>query len=573
MGDVSVCNSALERRLQSWTQAALLVSALLVSGRAEAEPARPIRVLGSVSLHATATLLESPRGGDEVRIEGRLTDDAGRGVAKAQLTIEPEGGASTELRSRPCPASTSSSAWLTDEEGRFCTLVAAASWRGARLGYVDPHGLLGRAEATLSGGSLRRRIKLDWVRLTPEVSLDVPLHAFEVATSLPANAEELEEIGVELGLESPHGGFRTIQRVFVHPNERARFEVDATTLGSPGSTMLVARVGQGAFDADAARQRVTKVAHVEVTTPARELRLKANDTLPIPVGARWQRGTVTTGTIEARRGDALVAATTLEDGRGELTLSGESFSETAPGSARLTLHYVSNAPWWRPGPATEVVVALEPPSPWTRLPWFLASLALVAWVALIWKRPAPRAKVPTLAPAEPPGREGLLVEETKNDALLGQVLDAHTAEPVAGAKIVVTAAALGLPSVLAEVVTDAEGRFTLSLDEPGAAPRSLAATAPGYGELTRPLPRRGRLTIHLVTLRRSLVDRLVAWAKRKGAPWYDDHAPTPLEVADIARARSSAHVERWATDVEAAAFGPTDPSATTERELREAEPP
>ena len=179
----------------------------------------------------------------------------------------------------------------------------------------------------------------------------------------------------------------------------------------------------------------------------------------------------------------------------------------------------------------------------------------------------------SLPPVEPPGREGLLVEEAGGSELGGQVLDAHTGEPVVGARVLVTAAALERAIELADVATDSSGRFALQVGTADSSPRSLKVSAVGYGELIRPLPRRGHLVIHLVTLRRSLLDRLVGWAERKGAPWYEEHAPTPGEVATAARTKSAQEVELWASDIEAAAFGPEEPSPATERKLRDAEPP
>ncbi len=585
---VSVRNTALSRfRSNAGGRKYLLRNGLtwalvLAVQPSRAEPSRTVRILGSASVSATVSVAPplSPTDSTGItRIEGRVTDDAGKGIASATLTLasRDKGGAPPQWRIEACEGPKERRSRIeTDQEGRFCILVSGVSWQGAQLRYEDPNGLLGHAELELPSQIERPEVELSWAQTTPEVPLDVPLHAFELAASPPReDSKGVGELPVELGLESPHGGLQIISRGFVRPGERARFEVQAQALGKPGSAELIARLtGTMPGASGEARQRITKTAQVTVRTTETSLRVRSGEDLVVPVSAVWQRGSVMSGTVEARFDDVILTVAELQDGSARLMIPAQAISSDRKSpTTGITLHYVPSAPWWKAGQPTRVPVEILPASPWSRLPWFVAAVALFVWVGLIWKRPAPRARVLSRPPVEPPGRESLLVEEATGNALGGQVLDAHTGEPVAGARILVTAAGVERATELADVATDPEGRFALELPEPSASPRTLQVSAPGYGELSRPLPRRGHLVIHVVTLRRSLLDRLVGWAERKGAPWYGRHAPTPAEVAATAKVRSVATVEHWATDIEAAAFGPEEPSPSTERRLRDAEPP
>ena len=72
--------------------------------------------------------------------------------------------------------------------------------------------------------------------------------------------------------------------------------------------------------------------------------------------------------------------------------------------------------------------------------------------------------------------------------------------------------------------------------------------------------------------RRALLDALVHWARRHGAPWAGSAEPTPGHVARVALRRDRTEVAEWAANVEDAAYGPIEPDDQRERRLRETEP-
>jgi hypothetical protein len=100
----------------------------------------------------------------------------------------------------------------------------------------------------------------------------------------------------------------------------------------------------------------------------------------------------------------------------------------------------------------------------------------------------------------------------------------------------------------------------------------LEVRAPFHVDLIRALPPPGRLSIALVQRRRALLDRLVAWARRAGAPWTTPGEPTPGDVARVARRVGSGSVAGWAERLEVAAYGPEPVDEAAEQAVRAHEP-
>jgi hypothetical protein len=76
----------------------------------------------------------------------------------------------------------------------------------------------------------------------------------------------------------------------------------------------------------------------------------------------------------------------------------------------------------------------------------------------------------------------------------------------------------------------------------------------------------------LVTRRRALLERLVRWARRRGAPFDSSTEPTPGHVRRVAARSSVSEVEAWATKVEDAVYGPEKVTASVEQQVRAVEP-
>jgi hypothetical protein len=149
----------------------------------------------------------------------------------------------------------------------------------------------------------------------------------------------------------------------------------------------------------------------------------------------------------------------------------------------------------------------------------------------------------------------------------GRLRDAHDDYAIAGARVAVERRGFDRIDVLAEARTDAAGAFALPLP-PGVSPQpgdELACEGPLHGQLRRPVPEPGELDVALVLRKRALLDRLVAWARRRGLPYDARPEPTPGHVRRAAGGEFT--VARWADAVERAAFGGQVVDARAEGEI------
>lgn len=573
---------------------ALVVVSLLFPLGGEAGAAeRPLRVVGSASLQAQVARTAEGK----LRLEGKLLDDAGAGVARGavRMTLPPGSshrahvcGSEEVLPLRGGPT------LETNEHGAFCAELDAGLFGSqVTLAFDDEAGLLGATELQVDLSPAPRRLEL---RLTTasELPLDTPVHTIEVAV-VPRRTSTLprEESGlappaplpIHLALEAPHREPRQLGRVPVHVGERGRLEVPADALGPPGTAVLVARFdGNETWAPAEARHHVSKTAFVALGIAPKASLVDVTSPVELPVEARCARGSVQSGSIEAFAGAERLGVAPLSEGSARLTLTipeklraRAEVDDSGRQRLQVTLAYVPNAPWWKAGTPTTVELTLAEPSAWAKLSWALAALVVLIWVVLIWRRPVRRPQLRSAQPADPPGTEHLVVVESGGKGWSGQVFDAHTAAPIGGATLNVLVPGVHERKILAAATTDAAGSFAfLSVPERQAesgAPLQLQVTANGYSVFERPLPRRGHFAIHVVTLRRALVDRLLQWAHRKGPPWQGRVLPTPEHIAQTAETRREAETARWARRVEAAAFGPEPPDEALHRELHDAEPP
>jgi len=240
----------------------------------------------------------------------------------------------------------------------------------------------------------------------------------------------------------------------------------------------------------------------------------------------------------------------------------------------VALRYLPEAPWWVAGEPITLSVPVSPPSPWRRLPWVLAALAVGAWVVRAWWRPPRTEKASRDGGVSlPPGRPSLdLIEVGPADSgWRGRVVDAHEGIAIEGATLTIILPAFASDGVAARAVSSDNGRFELTPVQRVEGAR-LQVSARWHSTLIRDLPPTGHLQVSLVSRRRALLSRLVGWATRMGKPWTAPGDPTPRHVASVARSRRAEDVAGWATEVERAAFGAEPPDAEAEERIREQEP-
>jgi hypothetical protein len=169
----------------------------------------------------------------------------------------------------------------------------------------------------------------------------------------------------------------------------------------------------------------------------------------------------------------------------------------------------------------------------------------------------------------------------------GLILDAHDRAPIKGAIVSIVVPRFPAKGHLAtrhdapalsQSEADADGHFALRLERPPSSAR-LLIRAPWHADWESALPPPGEVLIAVKARRRALLDRLVRWARRNGAPGPPE--PTPLEIAHLWEGRGApfepspdpaADVPQWARAVERAAFGPTRVGEVAESEVNALEP-
>jgi hypothetical protein len=110
-------------------------------------------------------------------------------------------------------------------------------------------------------------------------------------------------------------------------------------------------------------------------------------------------------------------------------------------------------------------------------------------------------------------------------------------------------------SVVHSTQSDDDGQFVIPpLPDGSEGSCRLSVRAKGYATFDLGLPAPGRAKVHLVSVRRTVLERFVNWARHRGQPFDSKTEPTPGWVADVARTRGHPEIEQWALAVNAAAF-------------------
>jgi hypothetical protein len=349
---------------------------------------------------------------------------------------------------------------------------------------------------------------------------------------------------------------------------KVRLTVPSDKLARPGRGKLVLKFpGDETLAASVDEQPITRRASVAMAVEDAVSPTEPGDTVTIPIVLTSSRGPVDGGVVEALVDGVAVGTGSVAEGRAELNVA---LDVDHRGPTRLSVRYLPASPFYKPGPVLQVVVPVAPPSILLRV--ILAVLVVVAgvWVTVSWRRSK---KLPKLGKGRPMLTPGVHVVQSRRgeNAWKGTVVDAHDGHPLSGVTVMVRAPSLEDEGVLFETTTDERGLFSFELDtRPEGA--ELLARSNSHAEERKALPTGGTLRIALITRRRAIQRRLVNWARVRGKPYDAKPDPTPGHVRDAAVLQSREEVERWATAVEAAAFGPDDVDAGTEDRIRDIEP-
>ena len=475
---------------------------------------------------------------------------------------------SSDDRATPrAPATTGPVILTTDDAGRFCVRVALPRER-----YV--------AQLIWGGGPLIDAVKLDLsvdlarqalsLAFDPEprvLSLDAPFVSLEAVASVEEDG--ITRGGSLLPLQLTNERGDVLGTDYTDGSGRLKLTVSTKGLGAPGKGELRLSFAGNTDTGQAAHIAfVERHGRVSVRAPLAEsgelLPASPEDGIALPLVVSAKGFAVTSGTVEARVGDAVVGAAPVENGAASLVVT---FASASDAEVPLRLRYAPSTPWFEAGDETVLRLPVKGPSPWRQAPLVLAGLVVVGWLASgRLKRKAPP---PVATPQKPPVSRGEakidVVRQAKSSKLgwTGRVSDAHDGTPVRQARITIQRPGFERAEVIADAYANDHGRFELRADtRPG---DELSIEAPFHAGLKQPMPPCGELEISIVLRKRKLLDRLVAWARLRGRPFDARPEPTPGHVRRAAG--EDLATARWADAVERAAYGGGQVDARTEAEV------
>jgi hypothetical protein len=579
---------------------ALLVTALLVplalsvSGAANADaPPVVVHVRGTSRLEPRAA-----RSDGELVLSGVLVDDAARPLAGERVAVSianladrgqplslATGGAvsacdgANGAATQPTLARVDLVVLPTDDGGRFCVRVGLGLGRYfARFVFAGSARVDGTSaelagDLALNAVSLRfdpepRIVELD---ATSPQTFDAIALVEDERGSTPASGLALSltnESGVMLGAATTNGG------------GRVSFSIPPSRLGPPGSGELrVDFAGDGA-DAPATHDAlIERRARVDLSAPEAHDGVLGGgapeDGVPIDVVASARTGlesrVVPTGMVVARVRDMVVGAAALADGRARVVVT---FGAGAATDASVRFDYEPDTPWFERGNDVTVTLPVRGASPWRNAPFLIAGACVLAWLVLGRARVGEKTKTdPSARSPSPASRVEARIEFVRADpgatGWRGKVVDAHDGRAIPDARVSLERSGFERVTVLVTSTTDAAGRFSLAgvdvLDGD-----KLTSEAPLHGRLEQRAPPKGEIAIALMLRRRKLLERLVEWAKRGGAPFDLPTEPTPGHVRRAAG--TSFAIARWADAVERAAFGGAPVDARAEADVERLAP-
>ncbi len=508
-------------------------------------------------------------------VEGRVLDDAGSPVPSAPLALTLKSGDSiidVAGVATPCGDVHPLGAARTDESGRFCVWMNVPSATYALHVDVAPTEWLGGTSADFTVDLAKASLKLHFDPEPRIVSLDArpaPLDAIATYDDEVAGPAT----GLALVLATETGD---IARATTAAAGRATFAIDPKKLGAPGGGVLRVRY-EGSIDTMPSEHvaPIERQARVLLALPHEIEASTPEDGVTIDVDASFASISGTpTGSVEARASGVVVGAAPIVDGHAKLVAT----FVTHPGekTSSLQLRYVPDAPWLETAGDLAVTIPIRGPSPWRQVPLAIGAIAVAVW--LLVGRSARRQRLDrTIVMERPPTHEGTagiaMVKSSRSRVGLysGRVVDAHDGAIVPRARISVQVAAFSGNPIVTSTFADEHGTFAFDL-ESAPPDADLVVEAPLHAELRQKLPGAGVLEIALVSRRRRLLERLVAWARRRGPPYDVRPEPTPAQVKRAAEGTRNAAAAEWANAVEQAAFDRDDVDARVEADVMALDP-
>jgi len=538
-----------------------------------------LRVRGAAMIEGSATAQDS-----YVELKGALRDDTGRPIGAAHLRVrllDKPGGAPLPLPSaQACPPSPllhearnfagqpDEYVIDTNEAGAFCLRLPSEVSGTFHISFTDTDGLYDPVERVVPLDRVRAGVEL--VFATPPSS--IPLEAAQNLITLELRMRPLPEVRPALPVQVSIAGRDWSTNVSARAGEATPIAVPRSALGQPGPIELVARyVGAENYQPGETRLRTTATARVDLSLVGKPSPAKSSEGIMLQVAAGSIAGAVPSGSVEARLGSETVGIARVEKGVAQILAR---FEVTRRSNVPLTLVYLPAEPWWLPSAPVDVVVEALPPSSWGRAGWLVALLVVAAWLVTGWWRPRRVARQPDRSAEkvrQPVAGIQVLETSAPESGWRGVVIDTHERDPIAGAVVSMVRRGFDGEVRLQQIATADDGSFKLeAIKDRGGV--WLVVEAPWHTSLEKPLPPAGRLSIELMTRRRHIIGRFVAWAERRGRPWADLGEPTPGHVANVAGREQKEDIREWARAVETAAFGPAPVDEQIEQQVVAKEP-
>jgi hypothetical protein len=546
---------------------------------------RPVAVvLGASWLMASTQALGAPRievhgasrfdtqaaqANSVLTLSGSLLDDADRAIAGASITVEFVAEDGTTLQASSCvaappplpPGDAAVGVLTTGPDGTFCAradarpgrIRIALTWAGTRL--------FAGARTDLSVDASRRAITLAFDPAPHVIALGEGALVLDAVAAL-ATEGALPAPGLRLQLADERGAF--LAEAATDGAGRARFVVPPNALGPPGPGEL--RLG---FDGDptnaAAEQVMSCERRVEVRVAVRAgaSAVEEEDGPALDLEIRSATGElVSSGSVEGLFEGAAVGVARVAGGHAHLVVRWPAGAPT-----RLEVRYVPENTWYVAGPAARIDVYVQRSGRWRHALILLLGAGIVGVFVASRLRLRPstsrRQRASTVV-SELAHLDVIATHEDPRGGWDGRVVDAHDGGGIAGVLLALERPSFGGIETLLEISSDERGDFSLPATRvrPG---DQLTAQGPFHGRFVGAIPSPGVLQLALVSRRRSLLRRLVRWARQRGQPFDAVPEPTPGHVRRAAG--EDARTARWAQAVEEAAFGSRSVDAALEADV------
>lgn len=491
--------------------------------------------------------------GDKLpQVTGRLTDETGKPLAgQIQVFHAPN---RKVLRIQPCaeagqPPSRSLS---TSDNGEFCVLLADEAAQ-VTVQASAQHFLPLNVELRDAGNVVLPQPRFSQV---PQL-IDVGGKDFSVAEVLASSGSRNQVAGAQLSLVlSCDAGRRLIKKVAISQSRLIRFEFKVDDATPPGNCRLVAQASAPGHESKQDERNVLLRgrAHLRVLSQVEQ---KSSLQLKFEVSSAGKP--LDQGVVEASDQGAHLVTAALSRGRSALTIA------RSGRSRRVSIRYLPASPAYIADSPIEMdIQPTKAGAGFLALHW-LGLSAFFFWLAFAWLRPRYQKSA---SPRRLPKKPTVSTVRHSKGPIFGEVLDAHTGEPIGSATVRLSEVAAQGTRTLHEVTSGADGKFRFNAKYATGQQLRLSATTSSHMSLSSPVHAAG-LTLHLVERRRALVQRLGDWAKSQGSPWHRRPTATPGNVAALAQSLKDERRATWAAKVNAAAYGRTAPSEDVVEALRQ----